>query len=208
MGSFRQDLAHAVRRLAQRPAADLVATATLAIGIGGATAIFSVAHAVILRPLPYAQPERLVLVWQNDLRRGQPFVEMSYPTFRDWRDTEHASSRTSPACPSTNQSWTLRGPRRAGPARRAARSPGISSRCSACGRRSAAPCSPRTTSRGAPACVVLGHALWRDRFGADARRRRQRPSCSTRTRSPSSASCRQASPIPRAPSSGRRSSRA
>jgi len=60
MGSFRQDLAHAVRRLARRPAFALVATATLAVAIGGATVTFSVADAVILRPLPYAQPERLV----------------------------------------------------------------------------------------------------------------------------------------------------
>jgi len=49
-----------VRRLARRPAFALVATATLAVAIGGATATFSVADAVILRPLPYAQPERLV----------------------------------------------------------------------------------------------------------------------------------------------------
>ncbi len=62
-----------------------MATATLAIGMGGAVAIFSVAYAVILRPPPYAQPERLQLLGQTDLRRGQPFVEMSYPTFRDWR---------------------------------------------------------------------------------------------------------------------------
>jgi hypothetical protein len=77
------DLAHAVRRLARRPGFVAVATATLAVGIGASTALFSVAHAVVLRPLPYARPERLVTLWQQDLERGQPFVEMSYPAFRD-----------------------------------------------------------------------------------------------------------------------------
>jgi len=69
MGAWGQDLAHAVRRLARRPVFTLVAAATLAVGIGGAVAIFSVAHAVMLRPLPYAEPDRLALVWQSDRER-------------------------------------------------------------------------------------------------------------------------------------------
>jgi hypothetical protein len=69
---------------------------------------FSIAHAVILRPLPYAQPDRLVSLWQDDLRRGQPFVEMSYPTFRDWRERNTVFEDLA-GLPSTNQSWTLRG---------------------------------------------------------------------------------------------------
>ena len=155
MGSFQQDLAHAVRRLARRPAFTLVAAGTLAVGIGGATAIFSVAHAVILRPLPYAEPDRLALVWQSDRERGQPFVEMSYPTFRDWRASNPGRSRTSPACRARTRPGSLTGAasrstlvgrlvsvellRRA---RRAARA------------RPRAP-APRTIGRGAPRVVVL-----------------------------------------------------
>ena len=149
MGSLRQDLAHAVRRLARRRLLTLVATATLAVGIAGATAIFSVAHAVILRPLPYAEPDRLALVWQSDLRRGQPFVEMSYPTFRDWR-AGTPSSRTSPAC----RARTSPGPfaDAASPSSSWGGScPGTSSPCSACRRLSVAPSSPKTTGGQPPA---------------------------------------------------------
>jgi len=165
MGSFRQDLAHAVRRLARRPLLTLIAIATLAVGIGGAVAIFSVAHAVILRPLPYAQPDRLVLVWQSDLRRGQPFVEMSYPTFRDWR-ARNTVFEDLAGLPSTNQSWTLRG--RGEPVQLVGRL--VSSNFfsvlgvpPALGRAFVA----EDDRRGAARVVVLGHALWRDRFGAD-----------------------------------------
>ena len=83
-----------------------MAVATLALGIGGATAIFSVADAVVLRPLPYAQPERLVLVWQSDRHRNRPFVEMSYPAFRDWRERNRVFEDLA-GRPSTNQAWML-----------------------------------------------------------------------------------------------------
>jgi putative ABC transport system permease protein len=80
------DLGYAARRLARRPGLTLVAVATLALGIGGATAIFSLADAVILRPLPYANPDRLVMLWQADSARHQSFLEMSYPAYAYWRD--------------------------------------------------------------------------------------------------------------------------
>ena len=76
----------AARALARRPGLTLVAVLTLRLGIGGATAIFSVADAVILRPLAFADPDRFVMLWQTDRLKDQPFVEMGYPTFRDWRD--------------------------------------------------------------------------------------------------------------------------
>jgi putative ABC transport system permease protein len=62
---------------------------TLAVGIGGATAIFSVADAVILRPLPYRDPTRLVFISLSDRERNQPFVEFSYPAYREWRNRTH-----------------------------------------------------------------------------------------------------------------------
>ena len=165
MGSFCEDLAHAVRRLARRPAFALVATATLAVGIGGATALFSVAHAVMLRPLPYARPERLVLLWQKDLQRGQPFVEMSYPTFRDWRAANPVFEELA-GLPSTNQSWTLSG--RGEPVELTGRLVSWSffpvlGVPAALGRTLL----PEDDRRGATRVVVLGHDLWRDRFGAD-----------------------------------------
>lgn len=57
------DLKYTVRSLARRPAFTAVLLATLALGIGSNVAIFSVANAVLLQPLPYANPEQLALVW-------------------------------------------------------------------------------------------------------------------------------------------------
>src|SRR4029453_628457 len=65
MESVLQDLRHAVRLLRRRPGFTLVSVATLALGLGGSVAIFSVADAVILRPLPYTDADRLLLVRQH-----------------------------------------------------------------------------------------------------------------------------------------------
>src|SRR5262245_49960241 len=167
MGAFRQDIAHAVRRLARRPGFTAVAALTMAVGIGGATALFSVAHAIILRPLPYAQPDRLALVWQSDRERAQPFVEMSYPAFRDWRAGNPLFEDMS-GLPSTNQTWTLSG--RGEPVELVGRLVSwnffdVLGVRPALGRALAT----EDDRRGAPRVVVLSHALWRDRFGSDPR---------------------------------------
>jgi putative ABC transport system permease protein len=159
------DLRHALRRLARRPLATAVAVLTLAIGIGGATALFSVAHAVVLRPLPYVQPDRLVLLWQNDLERGQPFVEMSYPMFRDW-SADRSVFEALAASPSTNQSWVLTGPGE--PAHVTGRLVswnffdvlGVAPELGRTLR-------PEDDVRGAARVLVLGHALWQSRFAGD-----------------------------------------
>ena len=67
MDSFRADVVSGFRSLTKRPAFALTAIATLALGIGATAAIFSVVNAVLLRPLPYSDPARLVHIW-NDLR--------------------------------------------------------------------------------------------------------------------------------------------
>ena len=85
MTELRRDLRHALRSLRAAPAFAAVALVTIALGIAGATAVFSVVQAVLVRPLPFTDPERLVRVRELAAGREQNVIEMSYPDFQDLR---------------------------------------------------------------------------------------------------------------------------
>jgi putative ABC transport system permease protein len=81
-----RDLTYAVRSILKARGFAAVAILTIALGIGANSAIFTVVNAVLLRPLPYAQPERLVMVWQDLRARGGPADEWATPgNYADWR---------------------------------------------------------------------------------------------------------------------------
>jgi putative ABC transport system permease protein len=82
MDSLWQDLKYALRTLANKPGFSLIALLTLALGIGAATAIFSVVDAVLLRALPYPNPEKIVRVWEQ-ASDGHP-MNLSDPNFDDF----------------------------------------------------------------------------------------------------------------------------
>src|SRR5499426_2494548 len=86
MHNFFRDLRYGIRGLLKRPGFTAVVVLTLALGIGANTAIFSIVHAVLLRPLPFPQQERLVVAWKKDTATGTPLVELSAAEVRDWQE--------------------------------------------------------------------------------------------------------------------------
>src|SRR5262245_41350647 len=78
-----QTLQYAFRMLLKNPAVTMVAVITLALGIGANTAIFSVVNAVLIRPLPYKDPDRLVALWENVPEHGR--WRAAPANFFDWK---------------------------------------------------------------------------------------------------------------------------
>ena len=83
--NISRDAQYALRMLRRNPGFALVTIATLALGIGANTAVFSVAHAIWLQPLPYPEPQRLVAVIPSQKGGPSTAEPISYPTFRDWQ---------------------------------------------------------------------------------------------------------------------------
>jgi putative ABC transport system permease protein len=90
--NFAHDLGYGLRMLIKTPLFALIAIATLALGIGASTAIFSVVNSVLLRPLPYAQPERLVQVWETNLKASYNRNVVNPMNFLDWTEQNRAFS--------------------------------------------------------------------------------------------------------------------
>jgi len=82
-----------IRQLRKSPGFAVTTILTLALGIGATTAIFSLLNAVLLRPLPFPEPERLMWARQADIEPGVPAGAsnaLSYPDFFDWRARNHS----------------------------------------------------------------------------------------------------------------------
>jgi putative ABC transport system permease protein len=85
MNTLLQDIRFGLRMLLKSPSISIVATIALALGIGATTAIFSVVNAVLLRPLPFPEPDKLVALFETNTQRGQIRGSHSYPNFMDVR---------------------------------------------------------------------------------------------------------------------------
>ncbi|MCY1021023.1 ABC transporter permease [Pyxidicoccus sp. MSG2] len=163
MQDFIQELRHAARMLARHPGFTAVALFTLALGIAANTAIFSVADAVLFSPLPYATPDRLVMVWGMSPNRDRQTV--SPANFLDWRaQTESFEGMAA----FSHVPFNLAGDGTPEVVRGASVSANFFQVLGT-------PAALGTTflasaeGAGAPNTVVLGHGLWKRRFGGDPR---------------------------------------
>ena len=92
MSDLTNDVRYGLRAFTRAPAFTIVALLTIALGIGATTAIFSVVNAVILRPLPYHESDRLVQVWMDNRRTGLKEDLHSWPNYADLRDQNRVLS--------------------------------------------------------------------------------------------------------------------
>jgi putative ABC transport system permease protein len=164
MQTLWQDLRYGARMLLKKPGFTLVAVITLALGIGANTAIFSVVNAVLLRPLQYADPGRVVQVWQNFPQLGSNQVTLSAPEFLDYRDQNRAFERMAAF---RFQGFTLTvgsEPEGILGARVSADLFSLLGVAPALGRTFL----PEEDQIGAPRAVILSHGCWQRRFGSDA----------------------------------------
>ena len=164
MQTLLQDLRYAVRLLIKSPSFTLVALGTLALGIAANAAIFSVVNALLLRPLPYSEPERLVMLWSDLRERGGPEDEWLAPAhFFDWRARSQSFESSAifrgaaPGLTGTGEPEQLAGWLVSGEFFR------MLEIAPTLGRDFRAD----DDAPGAPATAILSHGLWVRRFGAD-----------------------------------------
>ncbi len=157
------DLRHALRQLLKQPGFAAVAIATLALGIGANTAIFSVVNGVLLRPLPVDNPDRIVMVWESNLSRGWPRFSASPANYMDWVEQNDVFDHVGAYA---GASVTLTGD---GAAERLTGTYAWASVFSAfdakplMGRTFA----PEENQVGNDGVAVISHRLWQSRFGGD-----------------------------------------
>src|SRR5262249_16091917 len=85
MSNLWQDLRYALRMMLKKPGFTLIAVFTLALGTGANTAIFSLVNAVLLKSLPFFEPERLAMVWEDQSTIGFPRDEAASANYVDWK---------------------------------------------------------------------------------------------------------------------------
>jgi putative ABC transport system permease protein len=159
--SLLQDVRFALRSWRRAPGFHVVVVATLALGIGAATAIFSLVHGIVLRPLPYADPERLAYL--NEIDESGEQMSVSWPNFLDWRARQRSFEALAL---SRGESFTWTGDERAerlGARRVTGNLFAVLGVRPALGRGF----TDADDRPGAEATAVVSHAFWLQQLGAD-----------------------------------------
>ena len=160
-----QDLRCAVRMMARNPGFTAVAVFALALGIGANTAMFSVVDAVLLRPLPYDEPDRLVMVWETNFTNAVTRSQVSPVTYTEWRDNSGLFEEVAGWWyPQLNLTDAQGDPERARAIDVTDRFFAVLGADALVGRTFL----PGEDQPQAESVVVIGHALWQRRFGGEA----------------------------------------
>lgn len=163
--ALRQDVVYAIRMFARMPGFTAVVVATLALGIGATSAIFSIVNAVLLHPLPYRDPDRLVVIWERLVHDPKsPPVFDSYRDFEIWKNTSRSFEQIAPA------TWATGGKIFSGhgPARDVLAMPVGMDFFSLLGERPELGRTFQADDLRRGCTVVLKHSFWVDAFGGQA----------------------------------------
>jgi putative ABC transport system permease protein len=160
---LRQDSAYALRMMRRTPAFTIVAVVMLGVGIGATAAVFSIVNAVLLNPLPYAEPDRLVRIYERSVKADLLHNAVSGPNVLDWQRQTTSFARIA-AFRGRSGNVSGRGePRLVRAARASASFFGVLGVRPALGRTIS-----ETEDRELARVVVISDALWRSQFGGDA----------------------------------------
>jgi predicted permease len=160
MDVLRQDVQHALRSLRRQSGTAAIVVLTLAVGIGLITALFTLIHSTLLRPLPYHEPDRLVMIWTSIPTRGVTEATSAFANVEDWRTRtrvfEDIATLDQTTLTLTGGQWA----ERAGAVRSSANLFSLLGVAPALGRSFSA-----AEERAGTPVAVLSHDFWRSRFG-------------------------------------------
>ncbi len=166
MENWLKDIRYAFRFLKRNPTFTLIVTCTLALGIGANTAIFSIINAVLLKPLPFKSPDRLVMIWETLVKAGIDHVPASAPNYFDWKEQSRSFEDMAAifAMPEYGFNLAINGV--------AERMPGGQASASLLPTLGVQPLLgrnflPEEDKPGAAPVILLSVGLWKRRFGSD-----------------------------------------
>ncbi|HSR70006.1 MAG TPA: ADOP family duplicated permease [Acidobacteriota bacterium] len=165
MRLLAQDLRFAMRILGRRPAFAALAVLTLTLGIAASTTIFCMVNGVLLRPLPYPEPHRLLFLTETLFSRNVRITAVSYPNFKDWQRSSQTlqsmaawDSDDFAVIDSEGRPHSIEGMQASGDFFKVLGVPALEGRTFG----------PQDDLPGAPPTVVISHHLWQQMFGGDA----------------------------------------